>query len=207
MPKTTTSARRTVASAACEGVALEAAVVRDSPRDQRVRQLHQQRTATARQQQRLAGDPPGYDRGPKSPQSASLSVNNPSFCTAAGVPTRSVSSYIRAVSLSAWRFPHDPFASHSYFYYSPSPLAGEGRVRGERQLCERTRVRRKRSSTTIPQWFHLSCSGVAVRLVGYVERSMYVVGTAGHVDHGKSTLVRPSPVSIPTGCRKRKSAA
>ena len=34
-----------------------------------------------------------------------------------------------------------------------------------------------------------------------------VVGTAGHIDHGKSALVRPSPAPIPTASRKRKRAA
>ena len=34
-----------------------------------------------------------------------------------------------------------------------------------------------------------------------------VLGTAGHIDHGKSSLVLASPEPIPTACPKRRSAA
>jgi translation elongation factor EF-Tu-like GTPase len=36
---------------------------------------------------------------------------------------------------------------------------------------------------------------------------MHVIGTAGHVDHGKSTLVNASPASIPTASKKKRRAA
>ena len=33
-----------------------------------------------------------------------------------------------------------------------------------------------------------------------------IIGTAGHIDHGKTTLVRALPGSTPIGCPRRRSA-
>jgi len=34
-----------------------------------------------------------------------------------------------------------------------------------------------------------------------------IVGTAGHIDHGKTTLIRPSPAATPTAGRKNSAGA